>query len=57
MGSYLPKSFLIVFFVKSIIVFSLNRLVLPKYSEPARSRIKNNSTPQFNTRHSITYNL
>ena len=57
MGSYLPKSFLIVFFVKSITVFSLNRLVFPKYSEPARSRIKINSTPQFSNKHSITYNF
>lgn len=57
MGSHLPNIFLIVFLVKSIIVFSLNLLVLPKYSEPARSRIKINSTPQFRSKHSITYNL
>lgn len=57
MGSHLPKSFLIVFFVKSIIVFSLNLFVFPRYSENARSKIKINSTPQFNNKHSITYNL
>ncbi len=56
MGSHLPKSFLIVFFVKSIIVFSLNLFVFPRYSENARSKIKINSTPQFNNKHSITYN-
>jgi hypothetical protein len=57
MGSHLPNIRLIVFLVKSIIVFSLNRFVLPKYSEPAKSRIKINSTPQFRSKHSITYNL
>jgi hypothetical protein len=56
MGSHLPNIRLIVFLVKSIIVFSLNRFVLPKYSEPARSKIRINSTPQFSNRHSITYN-
>lgn len=57
MGSHLPSIRLIIFLVKSNILFSLNRLVFPKYSEPARSRIKINSTPQFKSKHSITYNL
>ena len=57
MGSHLPSIRLIVFLVRSNILFSLNFLVLPKYSEPARSRIKINSTPQFSNRHSITYNF
>ena len=57
MGSHLPNIRLIIFLVKSNILFSLNRFVLPKYSEPARSRIKINSTPQFKSKHSITYNL
>jgi hypothetical protein len=55
MGSYLPSIRFIVFLVKSIILFSLNRFVLPRYSEKLRSKIKINSTPQFNNKHSITY--
>lgn len=54
MGSHLPNSFLIVFLKKSIMLFSLNRFVLPKYSEKARSKIKSNSTPQLTIKHSIT---
>lgn len=57
MGSYLPSIFLIVCLVKSIILFSLNLFVLPRYSEKLRSKANIKLTPQFNNKHSITYNL
>ena len=54
MGSYLPIINLILLLTQSITLFSLNRLVLPRYSENDKTNNKNISTPQLIIKHSIT---
>jgi hypothetical protein len=56
MGSHLPRIFLSVSIVKSMTEFSLNLLVLPKYSEKLRSTANTTVAPQLTSKHSITYN-